>query len=80
MHSQDCKLWYWKWTWYPGACSLNYEAAMQALCELFGRDYTKNVRKGIDMFGSCKAFVRADEEQGWFTLHGRCLVWIKKWW
>lgn len=29
------------------------------------------------MFGRCKAYVRADEEQGRFTLHGDCLAWIE---
>ena len=62
---------------YPGACSLDYQAAMQAVCELLGWDYNKNCCKGIGMFGKCKAFLRADEEQGRFTLHGHCLLWIE---
>ena len=62
---------------YPGACSLDYQATMQAVCELLGWDYNKNCCKGIDMFWKCKAFLQADEEQGRFILHGHCLLWIE---
>ena len=75
---QDFELCYQKRTRYPGACSLDYQAAMPAVCELIGWDYKNNCSKGVGMFGRCKAFVRADKEQGRFTLHGHCLAWIKK--
>ena len=73
---QDFELRYRKRMQYPGACSLDYQAAIQAVCELLGWDLKKNCGKGIGMYGRCKAFVRGDEEQGRFTLHGHCLVWI----
>ena len=59
---------------YPGACSLDYQAAMQVVCELLGWDYKRNCSKGIGMYGRCDAFARGNEEQGRGTLHGHCLV------
>ena len=61
---------------YPGACSLDYQAAMQVVCELLGWDYKRNCSKGVGMNGKCIAFMRGDEEQGRGTLHGHCLVWL----
>ena len=42
---------------YLRACSLDYQAAMQAVCELLGWDYSRNCCKGIGMCGKCKAFL-----------------------
>ena len=50
---------------------------MQAVSELLGWDYKTNSCKGIGMFEKCKAFLRANEEQGIFTLHEHCLLWIE---
>ena len=63
---------------YPGACSLFYQSAIQAVYELLGWDPIKNCPKeegGI--FGHCKAIVRADEEQNRKTLHAHILVWLE---
>ena len=63
---------------YPGACSLDYQAAMQIVLEcLFGWDVNKQEGKeGI--LGILEAFCRGDEEQGRFTLHSHWLIWVKK--
>ena len=55
---------------YPGACSLEYQSAMQIVIQcLIGWDLkTKQGRKGI--FGVPVAFGSADEEQGRKTVHG----------
>ena len=64
-------------TTYPGACSLYYQSAIQAVYEMLGWDPVNNRPKGIGIFGECIANVRADEEQGRGTLHAHILVWIK---
>ncbi len=73
---QDFELRYKKRTMYPGACSLDYQAAMQKVCELLGWYYKRNCSKGVGMYGKCIAFMRGDEEQGRGTFHGHCLVWL----
>ncbi len=50
---------------------------MQAVCELLGWDYNRTCFKGIGMFGKCEALFQADEEQGRFTFHHHCLLWIE---
>ena len=63
---------------YPGACSLDYQNAMQVVTEcLFCWDSKKQQgQQGI--LGVLEAFCRADEEQGRGTLHSHWLIWIKK--
>ena len=62
---------------YPGACSLEFQSAMQiALDCLFGWDTkTQSGRRGV--FGKMEAFSKADEEQGRATLHAHFLLWIE---
>lgn len=62
---------------YPGACSLEFQSAMQIALEcLFGWDPVRQKgKRGI--FGKMEAYCRADEEQGRLTLHAHWLVWIK---
>ena len=71
---QDFNLHYKKRTMYPDVCSLDYQAAMQVVCEPFAWDFKRSCNKGIGMYGKCIAFIRDDEEQGRVTLHGHCLV------
>ncbi len=59
---QDYDLRYKKYIEYPGACSLDYQAAMQAMYELLEWDYKKIYFSGIGMFGKWKSFLWADEE------------------
>ena len=73
---QGFELRYKKCTIYPGACLLDYQAAMQVICELLGWDYKRICSKGVGMYGKCIAFMRGDEEQGRGILHGCCLVWL----
>jgi hypothetical protein len=73
----DFELRFKKRTQYPGACSLDYQAAMQDVSELLGWDYKRNCRKGIGMYERCDAFARGNEEQGRGTLHGHCLFWLR---
>lgn len=62
---------------FPGACSLEYQSAMQIVLEcLFGWIPKKQKgRRGI--LGVLEAFCRADEEQGRGSLHSHWLIWIK---
>ena len=62
---------------YPGACSLEYQSAVQILLEvLFGWDpKTGTGRKGI--FGKLLAFAVGHEEQGRKTLHSHWTLWIR---
>jgi hypothetical protein len=62
---------------YPGACSLEFQSAMQIALEcLFGWDPGRQKgKRGI--FGKMEAYCRADEEQGRSTLHAHWLVWIQ---
>jgi hypothetical protein len=63
-------------TKYPGACSLFYQAAIQAVYELLGWDPINNRSKGYGIFGPLKAVTRTDEEQARGTLHGHFLGWL----
>lgn len=62
---------------YPGACSLEFQSAMQITLEcLFGWDVkTQSGQRGV--FGKMEAFSKADEEQGRATLHAHFLIWIE---
>ena len=62
---------------FPGACSLFYQSAIQAVYELLGWDPVKNCSNGRGIFGKCIAILRADEEQGRKTLHAHMLVWLE---
>ena len=62
---------------YPGACSLYYQSAIQAIYELLGWDPIHNCSKGVGIFGLVDAIGRADEEQNRGTLHGHILVWLR---
>ncbi|EJK72421.1 hypothetical protein THAOC_06050, partial [Thalassiosira oceanica] len=61
----------------PGACSMEYQNAMDIVLRcLLGWDSKKQSgRCGI--FGMVEAWIRADEEQGRLTLHGHWLIWIR---
>ena len=62
---------------YPGACSLEFQGAMQIALEcLFGWE-PKKQRGERMLFGVMEAYCRADEEQGRGSLHSHWLVWIK---
>lgn len=62
---------------YPGACSLEFQGAMQIALEcLFGWEPQKQRGKRM-LFGVMEAYCRADEEQGRGSLHSHWLVWIK---
>jgi hypothetical protein len=56
----DFELRYKKRLTYPGVCSLDYQAAMQVVCELLGWDYKRNCSKGVGMYGRCDAFARGN--------------------
>jgi hypothetical protein len=62
---------------YPGACSLYYQSAIQAVYELLGWDPVHNRSKGVGIFGLVDAIGRADEEQDRGTLHAHILVWLR---
>ena len=62
---------------YPGACSLEYQSAMQIVLQvLLGWDCkTKRGVKGI--LGIVEAFGKCDEEQGRKTLHSHWKTWVE---
>ena len=64
---------------YPGACSLEFQSAMEIVIEtLFNWDTKKQKAKGPGIFGTVVAFAPADEEQGRKTLHRHIQIWVKE--
>jgi len=62
----------------PGACSLNYQSAIQIVEQiLLGWDAKTQTGSPDGILDEIVAFSRADEEQARKTLHGHLLVWIK---
>jgi hypothetical protein len=62
---------------YPGASSLYFQSALQAVYELLGWDPIHNRSKGVGIFGLVDALGKAAEEQDRGTLHAHILVWLK---
>ena len=62
---------------YPGACSLEFQSAMQIALECLFRWDPGRQKGKRGIFGKMEAYCRADEEQGRSTLHAHWLVWIQ---
>ncbi len=62
----------------PGACSIEFQSAMQILTECMLKwDIKSKSSTGKGILGTVQAFAGANEEQGRKTLHRHWQIWVE---
>ena len=63
---------------YPGLCAKEYKWIVDLVIKhLFNRDVEMQESNGVGLFAEILAWTLATEEQGWKSLHGHFLLFLK---